>query len=144
MSSFLLDDLGITRAQLGWVAAGFSIAGALGGPVTGRLTDRFGGRRMLQVLFAMSFLSLIFIASASNYVLLLANAEGVCVDFFGDPSFESELRQSGLYLGADWSEELAGTLSSAWFSGVMDLAATQSGEAIEEIRRLATEADLDG
>ena len=42
------------------------------------------------------------------------------------------------------SEELAGTLSSAWFSGVMDLAATQSGEAIEEIRRLATEADLDG
>lgn len=47
--------------------------------------------------------------AGQNYVLLLANAEGVCVDFFGDPSFETELRQSGLYLGADWSEELAGT-----------------------------------
>jgi transcriptional regulator of acetoin/glycerol metabolism len=44
-----------------------------------------------------------------NYVLLLADAQGVCVDFFGDPRFEDELRQAGLYLGSDWSEDLAGT-----------------------------------
>ena len=72
LSSFLLDDFGITRAQIGWVAAGFSLAGALGGPITGWLTDRFGGRRMLQALYAMSFLGMIFIASAPNYLLLLA------------------------------------------------------------------------
>ncbi len=47
--------------------------------------------------------------AGQNYVLLLADAEGVCVDFFGDPKFESELRQAGLYLGSDWSEDLAGT-----------------------------------
>lgn len=44
-----------------------------------------------------------------DYVLLLANAQGVCVDFFGDPRSTEELRQAGLYLGSDWSENLAGT-----------------------------------
>lgn len=47
--------------------------------------------------------------AGQNYVLLLADAKGVCVDFFGDPRFEDELRQAGLYLGSDWSEDLAGT-----------------------------------
>ncbi len=44
-----------------------------------------------------------------NYVLLLADQEGVTVDYFGDLSCESELRDAGLYLGSDWSENLAGT-----------------------------------
>lgn len=44
-----------------------------------------------------------------NYVLLLADAKGVTVDYFGDPQFEDELRRAGLYLGADWSEDIAGT-----------------------------------
>ena len=47
--------------------------------------------------------------AGENYVLLLADAKGICVDFFGDPRFEDELRQAGLYLGSDWSEDLAGT-----------------------------------
>ncbi|TNC74735.1 sigma-54-dependent Fis family transcriptional regulator [Rubellimicrobium roseum] len=44
-----------------------------------------------------------------NYVLMLADAQGVTVDYFGDPRFEEDLRRAGLYLGADWSEDLAGT-----------------------------------
>ena len=47
--------------------------------------------------------------SGQKYVLLLADAKGVTVDYFGDPKFEEDLRQAGLYLGSDWSEELAGT-----------------------------------
>jgi transcriptional regulator of acetoin/glycerol metabolism len=47
--------------------------------------------------------------AGQNYVLLLADAKGVTVDFFGDPRFEDELRRAGLYLGSDWSEDLAGT-----------------------------------
>ena len=47
--------------------------------------------------------------AGQNYVLLLADAKGVCVDFFGDPRFEDELRAAGLYLGSDWTEDLAGT-----------------------------------
>lgn len=58
-------------------------------------------RSGLQALFRQ--------VAGQNYVLLLADAKGVCVDFFGDPRFEDELRQAGLYLGSDWSEDLAGT-----------------------------------
>ncbi|MEM1385546.1 MAG: sigma-54-dependent Fis family transcriptional regulator [Pseudomonadota bacterium] len=58
-------------------------------------------RSGLQALFRQ--------VAGQNYVLLLADASGICVDFFGDPRFEEELRQAGLYLGSDWSEELAGT-----------------------------------
>lgn len=47
--------------------------------------------------------------AGQNYVLLLADAKGVTVDFFGDDRFETDLRQAGLYLGSDWSEHLAGT-----------------------------------
>ncbi len=47
--------------------------------------------------------------AGQNYVLLLADRQGVTVDYFGDPAFEDELRRAGLYLGADWSEQLAGT-----------------------------------
>ncbi|WP_420587727.1 sigma-54-dependent Fis family transcriptional regulator [Marivita sp.] len=47
--------------------------------------------------------------AGQNYVLLLADAKGVCVDFFGDPRFEDSLREAGLYLGSNWTEDLAGT-----------------------------------
>lgn len=47
--------------------------------------------------------------AGQKYVLLLADAKGITVDYFGDPKFEDELRQAGLHLGSDWSEQLAGT-----------------------------------
>lgn len=47
--------------------------------------------------------------AGQNYVLLLTDAQGVCVDFFGDDLFVDDLRRAGLYLGSNWSENLAGT-----------------------------------
>ena len=47
--------------------------------------------------------------AGQNYVLLLTDAKGVCVDFFGDELFTDDLRSSGLYLGSNWSEDLVGT-----------------------------------
>lgn len=44
-----------------------------------------------------------------GYCVLLTDARGVTVDFLGDLVFEPSLRKAGLYLGADWSEALAGT-----------------------------------
>ncbi len=62
------------------------------------------------IAIARSGLEALFRQIAGHkYVLLLADAQGVTVDYFGDPQFEDELRQAGLYLGSDWSEDLAGT-----------------------------------
>ncbi|WP_119155252.1 sigma-54-dependent Fis family transcriptional regulator [Caldimonas tepidiphila] len=44
-----------------------------------------------------------------GYVVLLTDARGVTVDFLGDLQLDRTLRRAGLYLGADWSEEHAGT-----------------------------------
>jgi len=44
-----------------------------------------------------------------GYVVLLTDARGITVDFLGDLVFEPSLRKAGLYLGADWSENHAGT-----------------------------------
>lgn len=44
-----------------------------------------------------------------GYVVLLTDSQGVTVDFLGDLVFEPSLRKAGLYLGADWSEQHAGT-----------------------------------
>ncbi len=44
-----------------------------------------------------------------GYVLLLSDIDGVTVDFMGDPTFDNNLRKAGLYLGANWKEEFAGT-----------------------------------
>jgi sigma-54 dependent transcriptional regulator, acetoin dehydrogenase operon transcriptional activator AcoR len=41
--------------------------------------------------------------------VLLTDARGVTVDFLGDLVAEPSLRKAGLYLGADWSENNAGT-----------------------------------
>lgn len=47
--------------------------------------------------------------ASQNYVLLLTDAQGVTVDYFGDANFEDDLRASGLFLGSAWSEAQSGT-----------------------------------
>ncbi len=47
--------------------------------------------------------------AGQGYVLLLADRQGVTVEFLGEPAIETHLRKSGLYLGAEWSEHRAGT-----------------------------------
>lgn len=58
-------------------------------------------RSSLQSLFRQ--------VAGQNYALLLTDAKGVCVDFFGDEVFLDELKTAGLYLGSNWAEDLAGT-----------------------------------
>ena len=45
----------------------------------------------------------------AQYVVLLTNADGVTIDFVGDPVFDRELKRAGLYLGSCWSELEEGT-----------------------------------
>ncbi|SAK44780.1 Fis family GAF modulated sigma54 specific transcriptional regulator [Caballeronia arationis] len=44
-----------------------------------------------------------------GYVVLLTDAQGVTVDYLGDANTDATLRRAGLYLGAEWSENGAGT-----------------------------------
>jgi transcriptional regulator of acetoin/glycerol metabolism len=44
-----------------------------------------------------------------GYVILLTDSRGITVQFLGDPLDETAHRKTGLYLGADWSENHAGT-----------------------------------
>lgn len=47
--------------------------------------------------------------SPLGYVLLLTDAQGITVDYIGNEALDRELKQAGLYLGADWNEQHAGT-----------------------------------
>lgn len=49
------------------------------------------------------------LVAGQNYVLLLADRAGVTVEYLGDEAQKAELRRSGLYMGAEWSESRAGT-----------------------------------
>ena len=44
-----------------------------------------------------------------GYMLLLTDADGVTVDYIGNPASETQLKAAGLYIGADWNEAHAGT-----------------------------------
>lgn len=44
-----------------------------------------------------------------GYVILLTDSNGVAVDYLGHPSYESELKRCGLYLGSVWAEQHEGT-----------------------------------
>ncbi|MFT4101510.1 MAG: sigma-54-dependent Fis family transcriptional regulator [Burkholderiaceae bacterium] len=46
---------------------------------------------------------------AMGYVVLLTDADGVTVDYLGNARADAALRRAGLYLGAEWSENGAGT-----------------------------------
>lgn len=47
--------------------------------------------------------------SDAGYIILLGDANGVTIDYLGDPNQEREHRESGLYLGSVWTESIEGT-----------------------------------
>lgn len=49
------------------------------------------------------------LVAGQSYVLMLSDADGVTVEYLGEERQKEELRRSGLYLGAEWSEARAGT-----------------------------------
>ncbi|MFJ9615419.1 MFS transporter [Streptomyces noursei] len=68
----LVDELGLSRTELGLTTTvGFGIA-ALLSPVAGRLVDRIGPRRCLVALFLLVAVSLALIGAASGTAALLA------------------------------------------------------------------------
>jgi predicted MFS family arabinose efflux permease len=74
VASFIIEDLGISRTQLGLSITVASAVSAVAAIKLGRLTDRQGGRAALISVFALSSAAMLGIALAPSYGLLLAAA----------------------------------------------------------------------
>lgn len=80
LAPFLVDELGLTRTQLGTLFAISAAVGAAFSPIAGRLIDVAGGRRMLAVTFLLGGAATLGIAASPGYGLLIVAA---CVSGLG-------------------------------------------------------------
>lgn len=74
LGPFLLDDLGISRASLGWLASANTMSGAIISVAVGRLTDRIGAYGATILLGIGAAVSLALYAAAGSYLLLAVGA----------------------------------------------------------------------
>jgi MFS family permease len=74
LASFVIDDLSMTRAQLGIVVAVVNVAAAALSPLAGRLIDRVGGRVALVALFSSAGATFLILGTAVTYPMLLVGA----------------------------------------------------------------------
>ncbi len=81
LATFLIDDLSLSRTQLGLAVAAASVVSAVGSLTLGSITDRRGARAALVSLFVTAGLSLVVLAAATAFVWLAAAALlcGVCL-----------------------------------------------------------------
>jgi MFS transporter, NNP family, nitrate/nitrite transporter len=59
LNTFFVDQYGVAKATVGVATAPFILAGSLLRPVGGGLADRFGGIRMLTLLYMGAFLAIV-------------------------------------------------------------------------------------
>jgi len=130
LASRLIDDLDISRAQLGLIGSVNTAVGALTAPSTGRLTDRIGPRRSVVAVLFLSALSMAVMAGASNlWWMVLSAAIGGLPKGWGNPATNSLIatrvapgrrggltgvKQSGVTLGVFLSGASLPALASLW------------------------------
>ncbi len=73
VSSFVIDEFGLSRSQLGAAFTAFSLTGAVFSPAMGALTDRHT-TRVMAALFGLSGLAVVMVAAAPTFVVLLAGS----------------------------------------------------------------------
>jgi MFS family permease len=87
LATFIIDDTGITRSQLGWIVSTNVMLGAALSPIAGRVTDAIGGRRAISLLFAFSAAAfLVFGAAPVTWLLFGASVIAAIAQAAGNPS----------------------------------------------------------
>jgi len=130
LASPIIDELELSRAQLGLVGSVNTAVGALSAPSTGRLTDRIGPRRSVVALLTLSALGMALMAAApSIWLLALAAAVGGFPQGWGNPATNSliatrvdpgrrggvtGIKQSGVTLGVFLSGATLPLLERLW------------------------------
>ncbi len=116
LASFIIEDLGITRAQLGLVIGADVLIAAALSPYAGRIADRLGGRRSLIILFVVAAGAWLVYSAASFYGLMFAGAVlGGAADASGNPATNRMIverlppGQRGVVTGIKQSGVQAGT-----------------------------------
>lgn len=74
LATFIIDDLGITRSQLGWVLSSFVVFAAVLSPLAGVIADRIGGKGSLIGLFATSAVGFAVFGIAPGLIVMFVAA----------------------------------------------------------------------
>ena len=70
LASFLIDDFGITRTELGGLGAVGGLLGAMFSPYAGRITDRIGGRNSAATVLVGAALAAVLLAAAPVFAAM--------------------------------------------------------------------------
>ena len=130
LASPIIDDLDLSRAQLGLVGSVNTAVGALTAPATGRLTDTFGPRRSVVTVLVLSAAGMALMAGAGNVWLLIgASAISGLPQGWGNPATNSliatrvapgrrgsvtGIKQSGVTLGVFLAGAALPLFESLW------------------------------
>lgn len=74
LATFIIDDLGVSRAQLGWVLAVYSIASAALSPSIGGIADRLGAKRSMLGVYAFAGAGFLVMTRADTLTVMLGAA----------------------------------------------------------------------
>jgi predicted MFS family arabinose efflux permease len=74
LASFIIDEFGISRSQLGLLTTAAFIAGGLLSPGAGRFVDRTGARRVMVGSLVLMAVATIAMAASPTYIWLLGAA----------------------------------------------------------------------
>jgi predicted MFS family arabinose efflux permease len=126
----LIDDLGLSRAQIGLVGSANTLVGALTSPATGRLTDRIGARRSVIAVIAIGAAGMAAMAVApSVWWLAAAAVVGGVSQGWGNPATNhliaarippgrrgavTGVKQSGVTVGVFLSGATMPAIATAW------------------------------
>ena len=87
LATFIIDDLGISRTLLGWIIATNVVLSAVLSPLTGRVTDRIGGKAALILVFGIAGVAfVVFGLAPAIAVLFVASAIAAVAQSGANPS----------------------------------------------------------